>query len=137
MSKSVADELRLKTNRVPSMTGFTGKVSTANGPRRSSARFKRSESENSMETKANDDAFQNRLRQLEEYFEPSFEHAVSSHQKDLFKLVDTYLRKSVNTFTLKTQLNKKDQKFKNYFDVLTYDLDKSKCNSTFGDLMMC
>ena len=29
------------------------------------------------------------------------------------------------------------QKFKNYFDVLTYDLDKSKCNSTFGDLMMC
>ncbi|MDC0540067.1 hypothetical protein OAO15_01000 [bacterium] len=29
------------------------------------------------------------------------------------------------------------QKFKNYFDVLTYDLDKSKCNSTFSDLLMC
>ncbi len=29
------------------------------------------------------------------------------------------------------------QKFKNYFDVLTYDLDKSKCNSTFSDLIMC
>ena len=29
------------------------------------------------------------------------------------------------------------QKFKNYFDVLTYDLDKSKCNSTFSDVLMC
>ena len=29
------------------------------------------------------------------------------------------------------------QKFKNYFNVLTYDLDKSKCNSTFTDLIMC
>ena len=26
------------------------------------------------------------------------------------------------------------QKFKNYFDVLTYDLDKSKCNSTLEDV---
>jgi UDPglucose 6-dehydrogenase len=26
------------------------------------------------------------------------------------------------------------QKFKNYYDVLTYDLDESKCNSTFGKL---
>ena len=29
------------------------------------------------------------------------------------------------------------QKFKNYFNVLTYDLDESKCNSTFTDLIMC
>ena len=27
------------------------------------------------------------------------------------------------------------QKFKNYYDVLTYDLDKSKCNSTYEDLV--
>ena len=27
------------------------------------------------------------------------------------------------------------QKFKNYYDVLTYDLDKSKCNSTWEDLV--
>ena len=26
------------------------------------------------------------------------------------------------------------QKFKNYYDVLTYDLDESKCNSTFRKL---
>ena len=26
------------------------------------------------------------------------------------------------------------QKFKNFFDVLTYDLDKTKCNSTFEDI---
>ncbi len=25
-------------------------------------------------------------------------------------------------------------KFKNYYDVLTYDLDHTKCNSTFDDL---
>ncbi len=27
------------------------------------------------------------------------------------------------------------QKFKNYYDILTYDLDKSKCNSTYKDLV--
>jgi UDPglucose 6-dehydrogenase len=27
------------------------------------------------------------------------------------------------------------QKFKNYFDVLTYDLDQTKCNSTFEDIL--
>ena len=26
------------------------------------------------------------------------------------------------------------QKFKNYYEVLTYDLDKSKCNSTFDEV---
>ncbi len=29
------------------------------------------------------------------------------------------------------------QKFKNYFDILTYDLDESKCNSTFFDIANC